>query len=548
MISENIKAILLLTSHFNSNEVREYKTFSINEYGFFAYWLYRNGFKPESLLNDESFNEAWALWDNPLSHIEAKKVIDFTGLEKTISNISFERIQHLLNRGASLSLALDKWQSAGVWIMDRQHPHYPHNFRKHLKYQSPALFFGVGNSELLKKNSIGFVGSRDCSVEDEQSTKQYVEQINRLGFQVVSGAAKGVDTHAMLASLENGNKAIGIMADSLFRGSASNNWRQHLKDNKLVLISPFFPESRFTPANAMARNKYIYLLSKATVVITSGEKGGTWEGAKENLKRNWVPTLVSTHKQPLQAGNHALLTGNGLTRNCAKPFPITPNLTDDKILNLIAGIEVEKAHKTTTSHAETSEIPETSQGHQSNFLGSSLSKDEKEKSQKSHQSTEPTQQSDLFGEQADDDLVTEFNKPEFNNSKASKDKDELDSDVTEQVVKITNEDESLESQTEERAAQQLNISNIHSVSLIDLFYQKLSILIEETSNNLIDKSELDNHFPEFEIISKTAIDKWLKHLVDEGKLLRPSAKKKQFSLPKASQETSTIKSKSETQG
>ena len=545
MISENIKAILLLTSHFNSNEVREYKTFSINEYGCFAYWLYRNGFKPESLLNDESFNEAWALWDNPLSHIEAKKVIDFKGLEKTISNISFERIQHLRNRGASLSLALDKWQSAGVWIMDRQHPHYPQNFRKHLKHQSPALLFGVGNSELLTKNSIGFVGSRDCSIEDEQSTKQYVEQINRLGFQVVSGAAKGVDTHAMLASLENGNEAIGIMAESLFRASASNNWRQHLKDNKLVLISPFFPESRFTPANAMARNKYIYLLSKATVVVTSGEKGGTWEGAKENLKKNWVPTLVSTHKQPLQAGNHALLTGNGLTRNCAKPFPITPNLTDEKILNLIAGIEVENAHKTSTSHSET---PEIRNGHQSNLLDSSLPKAEKEKSQKSHQSTEPTQQSDLFGEQADDELVTVSSKAESDNSKASKDKDELDSDVTEQVVKIASADESLESQTEERAAQQLNISNIHSVSLIDLFYQKLSVLIEETSNNLIDKSELENHFPEFEIISKTALDKWLKYLVDEGKLLRPSAKKKQFSLPTSSQETSTIKSKNETQG
>jgi len=545
MISENIKAILLLTSHFNTNEVREYKTFSINEYGFFAYWLYRNGFKPESLLNDESFNEAWALWDNLLSHIEAKKVIDFKGLEKTISNISFERIQHLLNRGASLSLAIDKWQSAGVWIMDRQHPHYPQNFRKHLKHQSPALLFGVGNSELLTKNSIGFVGSRDCSVEDEQSTIQYVEQINRLGFQVVSGAAKGVDTHAMLASLENGNKAIGIMAESLFRASASNNWRQHLKDNKLVLISPFFPESRFTPANAMARNKYIYLLSKATVVITSGEKGGTWEGAKENLKRNWVPTLVSTHKQPLQAGNNALLTGNGLTRNCAKPFPITLNLTDEQIINLINGKEVETTDKISTSH---SEAPEVSQGHQLNLVDSSLAKAEKEKSQKSLQSTKPTPQSDLFGEQADNDLVTESNKAESDNSKASKDKDELDYDVTEQVVKIASADESLESQTEERAAQQLNISNIHSVSLIDLFYQKLSVLIEETSNNLIDKSELDNHFPEFEIISKTALDKWLKYLVDEGKLLRPSAKKKQFSLPTSSLETSTIKSKNETQG
>ncbi len=545
MISENIKAILLLTSHFNPNEVREYKTFSINEYGFFAYWLYRNGLKPESLLNDESFNEAWALWDNPLSHIEAKKVIDFKGLDKTISNISFERIQHLLNRGASLSLALDKWQSAGVWIMDRQHPHYPQNFRKHLKHQSPALLFGVGNSELLTKNSIGFVGSRDCSVEDEQSTKQYVEQINRLGYQVVSGAAKGVDTHAMLASLENGNQAIGIMADSLFRASASNNWRQHLKDNKLVLISPFFPESRFTPANAMARNKYIYLLSKATVVITSGEKGGTWEGAKENLKRNWVPTLVSTHKQPLQAGNNALLTGNGLTISCAKPFPIALNLTDEQIFNLINGKEVETTDKISTSRSEATEV---SQGHQSNLVDSSLAKAEKEKLNISHKSTEPTQQSDLFGGEVDDEMSVASYKAKQNDSEASKDEEELDSNATEQVLRIANEVESLESQTETKSVHQLNISNIHSVSLIDLFYQKLSVLIEETSNNLIDKSELENHFPEFEIISKTALDKWLKHLVDEGKLLRPSAKKKQFSLPTSSQETSTIKSNNETQG
>jgi hypothetical protein len=35
----------------------------------------------------------------------------------------------------------------------------------------------------------------------------------------------------------------------------------------------------------MGRNKYIYVLAKSSVVIHSGLKGGTWESAKENLKK-----------------------------------------------------------------------------------------------------------------------------------------------------------------------------------------------------------------------------------------------------------------------
>ena len=528
MIREETKTILLLTSHFNTNEAREYKTFSINEYGYFAYWLHRNNFKPESLLKNATFNEAWARWDNPLSHEEAKKVIDFKGLEKTISNITFERIQHLLNRGASLSLALDKWQSAGVWIMDRQHPHYPQSIKKQLKHQSPALLFGVGNSELLKNNSIGFVGSRNCTIDDEQATKAYVKKINHLGYQVVSGAAKGVDTHSVLASLENNNSAIGIMADSLFRASASSDWRQHIKNNKLVLISPFFPESRFTPANAMARNKYIYLLSKATVVVTSGEKGGTWEGAKENLKKNWVPTLVSTHKKPLQPGNNALLCGIGLTKGRTQPNSISPDMNNDKILNLITLSKFEQSIGATVLNEVT---PETSQNNQPCLFSDSIATSDNEKAQESIQQMELVKQGDLFDDQSDCETISELNNREPSKYKSLKTNKNIIVDEVEQIKSTDVEIVLNENKTGISAENKFTLSNIHTVNFIDLFYQKLCLLIKQTPNSLIDKTELDKHFPEFELISKRALEQWLTHLVDEGKLVRTPARKKQYSLP-----------------
>lgn len=43
----------------------------------------------------------------------------------------------------------------------------------------------------------------------------------------------------------------------------------------------------------MGRNKLVYALSKATVVVASSEgSGGTWAGAVEALEKGYCPVLV----------------------------------------------------------------------------------------------------------------------------------------------------------------------------------------------------------------------------------------------------------------
>ena len=61
----------------------------------------------------------------------------------------------------------------------------------------------------------------------------------------------------------------------------------------LALVSPFNPEAPFVVGNAMARNKYLYCLAHDAIVVSSTcDRGGTWNGAVENLKRGWVPLWV----------------------------------------------------------------------------------------------------------------------------------------------------------------------------------------------------------------------------------------------------------------
>ena len=538
MITENTKAILLLTSFFNANEVKEYKTLTVNEYGYFACWLHQNGYKPIDLLSEETFDSIWASWDEPLSHIKAKQIIDFARLDNTIAKLTYDRIKNLLNRGASLSLALDKWQSAGVWIMDRQHEHYPKAIKKQLKHQSPALFFGVGNPELLSNHAIGFVGSRDCNSNDEQATNQYVKQINELNYQVVSGAAKGVDSHAMLASLNNGNTAIGILADSLFRSSASGQWRQHLKANNLVLISPFFPESRFTPANAMARNKFIYLLSSATVVVISGDKGGTWEGAKENLKKDWVPLLVSAHKQPLQAGNKALLSGDGLGKTKANALSVSPTVSPEQLSELIlktnpsVQMNGERVNETGSLLSD----PISSSRNTGNTLEHSINNGSNNSAQDDMFSMpDNIEQETLIPEPSVDAVVTdETNVAAETKTKIqtlhTKDREEYTEQHQESVESVSTVEIG---ELQELAHQQL-VEKKSTTPLLDNFYQQLIELIEIQPEKIIDKTVIDSYFPEFELIGKTALGKWLKELVEQEKLIKTKSRKPQYTLPKQS--------------
>ena len=62
----------------------------------------------------------------------------------------------------------------------------------------------------------------------------------------------------------------------------------------MVLMSPCDPSAGFNVGNAMQRNKLIYALADASLVVSSDlNKGGTWAGASEQLdKLKFVPVYV----------------------------------------------------------------------------------------------------------------------------------------------------------------------------------------------------------------------------------------------------------------
>lgn len=285
MINTNTQSILLLTSYF-SKSVGGAKPLSPTEWGRFAQWLNARGKTPADLVTAEphAVLEGW--------HDE---------------KIPLLRIEQLLERGHALALALEKWSRAGLWVLTRSDADYPKALKHHLRNSAPPILFGCGNPRLLNQRGIGVVGARKADDADLAYAMSLGKRIAMAGMTVVSGGARGVDEAAMQGGLNEDGTVIGIMADSLLSAALASKWRNGLMSNNLVLVSPFFPEAGFNAGNAMGRNKYIYCLSQAAVVVRSETKGGTWNGAIENLKKAWVPLWIKRDTNP-ESGNYALVS------------------------------------------------------------------------------------------------------------------------------------------------------------------------------------------------------------------------------------------------
>ena len=271
-------------------------------------------------LNDDSLKSMTLREWNPLARkLQAASLrpADLLGLSPADVQIKLDiptehaaRITQLMDRAEDLQAELSRLSFFGIFPITRADKDYPERYRQRLKESAPAVLFYAGEKDLLGQPGIAVVGSRHLD-EAGQDCARFVGNACGLSGQVLySGGAKGVDTLSMESALEARGTAVGVLADSLTRAVKSH--KEALKSGDLCLVTPYSPNAGFSVGAAMGRNRLIYTLADYAIVVASdAETGGTWAGATETLKNNWVPVFVLEHEQ-MPEGNKLLLQRGAL--------------------------------------------------------------------------------------------------------------------------------------------------------------------------------------------------------------------------------------------
>ena len=287
--SLNTRVILLLTAPLSIGRKGRSspKCLAAGEYNRLARRLQELGRQPADLLGDGG---------RPL-------------LEECRLDLDADRVLRLLDRGFLLSQAMERWRTRALWVTSRADAQYPRRLKKRLREQAPPVLYGCGDRTDLDSGGLAVVGSRN--VDDDLIA--YTEGVGRLAAgarrTLVSGGARGIDQAAMRGALDAGGTVACVLADGLERAATRREYRDALMDGRMVLICPYDPAAGFVVGHAMQRNKLIYALSDAALVVSAEfEKGGTWAGAVEQLDRHRFVSVYVRVTSEMGRGLDALLS------------------------------------------------------------------------------------------------------------------------------------------------------------------------------------------------------------------------------------------------
>jgi DNA processing protein len=261
-------------------------------------------------------------------------------------HVDVPRVAELLARGFRLSQAIERWSARSVWVVSRADAAYPDAIRNLLRDRSPPVLYGCGSRYLTHRQGLAVVGSREVDERLAAYARNVGARTARADLNLVSGGARGIDTYALSGAIEEGGCAIAVLADSLEKAAIALVNRKALIEERLLLISPYDPAAGFHRGHAMQRNKLIYALSAAALVVNADlGKGGTWTGAVEQLEKlRFVPVYVRPHSEE----NTGL---SGLVRKGARLWP--EPATSDALRSTV----LESAHRTEAATAPATQLP-----------------------------------------------------------------------------------------------------------------------------------------------------------------------------------------------
>lgn len=171
------------------------------------------------------------------------------------------------------------------YIVKKGMPEYPKKLEA--TDDAPPYLFMRGNAALLDENIISVVGSRTASPEGIEKAKRLAIKLGKANIVIASGLARGIDTAAHTAALDNGLLTIAVIGTPITKVyPKENELLQKRISEEGLLVSQFPPSSPVERWHFPMRNAVMSGISLASVIVEASETSGALKQADYALKQH----------------------------------------------------------------------------------------------------------------------------------------------------------------------------------------------------------------------------------------------------------------------
>ncbi len=167
-----------------------------------------------------------------------------------------------------------KLQKKGIYFVTKEDVDYPPKLKE--IYNPPFALYVKGNLPNYNQKSIAVIGARNCSEYGREMARYISGELAKLGIQIISGLARGIDGYAHQGALAVGGSTFGVEGCGIDICYPKENFSLYLDMQKSGgVMSEYGLGVHPKAGNFPMRNRIISGISDGILVIEAKEKSGS---------------------------------------------------------------------------------------------------------------------------------------------------------------------------------------------------------------------------------------------------------------------------------
>ncbi|MEJ6572083.1 MAG: DNA-processing protein DprA [Akkermansiaceae bacterium] len=195
-----------------------------------------------------------------------------------VQGIGTETAEIIRGWESSIDLAeeLKQVRDRALSIVTLEDEAYPDALKQ--SYDPPLVLYVWGELKEIDRHALAIVGSRKTSHYGIQTARQFAFQLASSGFTIVSGLARGIDTHAHEGAIAAKGRTIAVIGSGLGQVYPPENMAlaEKIASGHGAVVSEFSLNTTPSKKTFPMRNRIVAAWSQGVVVVECPE----WSGAR----------------------------------------------------------------------------------------------------------------------------------------------------------------------------------------------------------------------------------------------------------------------------